>query len=121
MDFILLDWSFERRGELIDFEKIIVKELDGFLEKFYCEVRLERIGKFYYKNILINLRGVINRKFVDLRRNMDIVKDIDFKLFNGVLFGLLRERERVRILNDRVKDVIIKSDFEKLNIYFENV
>lgn len=120
LDFILLDWSFERRGELIDFEKITAKELDGLLEKFYCEARPERTGKLYHKNTLINLRGAINRKLADLRRNMDIVKDTDFKPSNGVLLGLLRERERARTPNDRVKDVITKSDFEKLNTYFEN-
>lgn len=118
--FFFIDWSFERRGEFIDFEKITAKELDGLLEKFYCEARPERTGKLYHKNTLINLRGAINRKLADLRRNMDIVKDTDFKPSNGVLLGLLRERERACSPNVRVKDVITKSDMEKLNTYFEN-
>ncbi|XP_062594066.1 uncharacterized protein LOC134255555 [Saccostrea cucullata] len=71
------DWSIERRGEPVDLEAISPSQLNGLLEK-YCEARPLKDGELYHKNILKKLRGAINRKLADLKRNIDIVKDKDF-------------------------------------------
>lgn len=45
----------------------------------------------YFINILIILSKVINRKFVDIMRNIEVVKDREFNLFNEGLNGMLKE------------------------------
>lgn len=97
--------------------------LVDYFSRFYCEVRFK--GKFddgdddgddddndddeflYYNNILVNIRGVINRYFVDISRNVDIVRDKEFRIVNGVLFGLFKERKRFGLLKlIRYKEII---------------
>lgn len=45
----------------------------------------------FFINILIILSKVINRKFVDIMRNIEVVKDREFNLFNEGLNGMLKE------------------------------
>lgn len=45
----------------------------------------------FFRNILIILSKVINRKFVDIMRNIEVVKDREFNLFNEGLNGMLKE------------------------------
>lgn len=45
----------------------------------------------YFINILIILSKVINRKFVDIMRNIEVVKDREFNLFNEGLNDMLKE------------------------------
>ncbi|XP_062585459.1 uncharacterized protein LOC134247142 [Saccostrea cucullata] len=115
------DWSIERRGEPVDLEAISPSQLNSLLEKFYCEARPLKDGELYHKNTLKNLRGAINRKLADLKRNIDIVKDKDFKTSNGVLHGLLKERVREGTSKStQHKDLIEKCDMEKNSTYFKD-
>jgi hypothetical protein len=91
------------------------------LEKFYCEARPGKNQELYCKNTLTNLRAAINRKLADLKRNVDIVKDRDFKTSNGVLNGLLKERKRHGTLKSTQHvELMDKSDLEKISTYFKD-
>ncbi|XP_061191035.1 uncharacterized protein LOC133199206 [Saccostrea echinata] len=118
---MIQDWSKERRGEEIDFETVSPTQLNKLLEKFYCEARPEKDGQVYHKNTLKNLRAAINRRLGDLKRSVDIVKDKEFRSSNGVLAGLLKERAREGIgVSTQHKEIIEKSDLEKISAYFKH-
>ncbi|XP_062621664.1 uncharacterized protein LOC134283231 [Saccostrea cucullata] len=118
---MMQDWSRERRGEEIDFENVSPAQLNKLLEKFYCEARPEKDGQVYHKNTLTNLRAAINRKLGDLKRNVDIVKDKEFRSSNGVLAGLFKVRAREGIgVSMPHREIIEKSDLEKMASYFKH-
>lgn len=111
----------ERRGGEINFETIDAQEFGKLLEKFYCEVRPGKNGDLYHRNTIINIRAGINRKLTDLKRNIDVVKDKEFKTANGVLDGLLKERMRDgTAICTKHKDIIEKEDMKKITSYFKN-
>jgi hypothetical protein len=113
--FILLDWS------MVDFGTISVQELANMLEKFYCEVRPEKQGELYHRNTLVNIRGAINSKLANLKRNIDIVRDTEFKTANGVLDGLLKERVKEGTSKStKHKDIIETEEMEKIATYFKD-
>ena len=105
---------------MVDMEAISSRDLADRLMRFYCEAR-SKSSEVYHKNTLINLRAAINRHLADLKRNIDIVKDPDFKTANGVLDGLFKERVRDGTSKStQHKAIIEKEDLVKISTYLED-
>ncbi|OWF54369.1 hypothetical protein KP79_PYT08320 [Mizuhopecten yessoensis] len=51
----------------------------------------------YHRNTLISRIGAVNRHLVDIGRNIDIVRGVNFKKVNRTLDGLLKERTRTEV------------------------
>ena len=92
-------------GNPIDTASISAAELAEKLARFYCEAKPKDTDKRkekmatnhaeeYHKNTLRNIRGAINRHLQDIGREMDIVRDKEFKHSNSILNGFLKERMR---------------------------
>lgn len=92
------DWCLEVAGEPVGLETVDPPTLWRLLAQFYCEARPAKpqpgnpSGHLYHRNTLINIRAGINRKLADLKRNIDVVRDKEFKYANGMLDGLLKKR-----------------------------
>ncbi|XP_069107107.1 uncharacterized protein [Argopecten irradians] len=91
---IFQDWNIEKRGTPVDLTSVSAEDLAEILKHFYVAARPKSENELYHKNTLKNIRGAINRYFVDIGRNLDIVRDREFKQANGVLDGLLKQREK---------------------------
>ncbi|KAL5007571.1 hypothetical protein ScPMuIL_016377 [Solemya velum] len=95
---LLQDWCLEVAGEPVGLETVDPPTLGRLLAQFYCEARPAKpqpgnpSGHLYHRNTLINIRAGINRKLADLNRNIDVVRDKEFKYANGMLDGLLKKR-----------------------------
>ena len=71
--------------------------LANSLGRFNCEARPQpkksqwpectEEPHLYHKNSLINIKAAINPHLADLRRDIDIVHDKEFKTSNGILDG----------------------------------
>lgn len=99
-------------GETLDMLKVETEVLAKKLSKFYVEVKKPQTNNNssqsvnenqpsgdesddnadYGQNTVKNIRGAINRHLADLRRDIDIVKDKEFKRCNSTLIGLFKER-----------------------------
>lgn len=93
--------------------------------KFYCEaVPQKKAGgnastDVYHKNSLINIRA-INRHLQDINRNIDIVRDKEFKMANRALDGLLKERMRSGTsLPTNHKEIVEPADLQKMFTYLK--
>ena len=65
------------------------------LTKFYCEARpqvKDQEQQEYHRHTLKNIRGAVNRHLQDIGRNIDIVRDKEFKLANMTMDGVLKSR-----------------------------
>lgn len=112
-------------------ENIDASSLDDTLAKFYCEVRpqptkaskenQDKTEEVYHRSSLISMRAAINRQLSNIHRNMDIVRDKEFKKSNGVLDGLLKQRVRSGISKPvKHKQIIEQSDLMKISNYLSN-
>lgn len=95
------DWNMETYGEDLDMTSVDANTLAERLSHFYIAVRpktnAENNGKdqLYHKSSLINIRCAINRSLTDNKREIDIIRDKQFKIANGVLDGLFKERTQL--------------------------
>ncbi|XP_033730755.1 uncharacterized protein LOC117320207 [Pecten maximus] len=95
-------WSTERYGEEIDFGTIDTGNLNDKLRVFYAEATPKNPEKRekemtsdqareYHKNSMKSIRGALNRHIKDVGRDMDIVRDKDFRSANNMLDGKLKQ------------------------------
>lgn len=116
----------ETYGKYLDTHNVSAVSLGEILMKFYCEaVPQKKAGgkastDVYHKISLINIRGAINRHLQDINRNIDIVRDKEFKMANRALDGLLKERMRSGAsLPTNHKEIIEPADLQKIFIYLK--
>ncbi|CAC5410636.1 unnamed protein product [Mytilus coruscus] len=94
-------WCSERLQKTVDFNTINEENLNESLRKFYAEAQPKNLNKRiqsmpenmaqeYHKNPLKSVRSAINRHLKDIGRNIDIVRDKDFKLANSMLSAKLK-------------------------------
>ncbi|XP_062574457.1 uncharacterized protein LOC134236294 [Saccostrea cucullata] len=94
-------WCMERLNEVLDLHTISAPVLDENLRKFYAEAQPKnlssRVQKMpqehaaeYHKNSMKNVRAAINRYLKDIGRQIDIVKDTEFKSSNAMLSSKLK-------------------------------
>ncbi|XP_033725029.1 uncharacterized protein LOC117315013 isoform X2 [Pecten maximus] len=122
-------WSVESNGRELDMSTITAGELNEMLSRFYCEARPKNVEKrtenlpsqqaeVYHKNTLINIRGAINRRLTDLGRDIDLVKDKEFKPSNRIMTGLLKQRMRDGSSRPtQHKQIINEMDLSKISTY----
>ncbi|CAC5424288.1 unnamed protein product [Mytilus coruscus] len=91
----------ERLQKIVDFNTITEENLNESLRKFYAEAQPKNLNKRiqsmpenmaheYHKNSLKSVRSAINRHLKDIGRNIDILRDKDFKLANSMLSAKLK-------------------------------
>ncbi|XP_033739255.1 uncharacterized protein LOC117326606 [Pecten maximus] len=74
----------------------------------------------YHRNSLISIRAALNRHLASCNRNIDIVRDKEFKRANGVLDRLLKERMRSgQSKPTQHKTIIEGADLIKISTYLE--
>ena len=89
-------WCIESLGQHVDLATVSVPDLDQHLRKFYAEAAprnpsgrskkmSEEQSAEYHKNSFKNVRAAINRHMKDIGRDVDIVRDKEFKSSNGML------------------------------------
>ena len=72
----------------------------------------------YHKNTLTNIRAAINRHFQDIGREIDIVRDKEFKQANRALDGYLKERMKSGNSKPTAhKQIIQPNDLNKISTY----
>ncbi|XP_021348216.1 uncharacterized protein LOC110447090 isoform X2 [Mizuhopecten yessoensis] len=106
---IFQEWNKETTGAHLDMGIVPVHQLAESLGKFYCEARLlpkneNDVENLYHRNSLISIRTAINRHLSDIHRNVDIVRDTEFKTPNGILDGLLK----LSLFNQFDKSAVMK-------------
>lgn len=75
----------------------------------------------YHKNSMKSIRGAINRYLQDIGRNIDIVRNPEFKAANRVLDGLLKDRMQKGISKPTAhKAIISPTDLMKIQTYLGN-
>ncbi|XP_060083742.1 uncharacterized protein LOC132562993 [Ylistrum balloti] len=117
------DWNIEVSGKPLDMAAVSVLDLAELLRKFYYGARPnnKRNEQAYHSNTLINIRGAINRHLANIHRNIDIVRDKEFKHANGVLDGLLKQRKRSGLCKPTAhKHVIEPTHLQKIFAYLGN-
>ncbi|XP_033725030.1 uncharacterized protein LOC117315013 isoform X3 [Pecten maximus] len=126
---IFQDWSSDVFGEVTDMENIPIEQLADQLAKFYCEARPKNVDRrsgslpvkqaeVYHKNTLINIRAALNRHLQDLNRDIDLVRDKEFKKANRTLDGILKERVKDGTSRPtQHKEIIPKTDLNKILTY----
>jgi hypothetical protein len=106
-------------------EAIDAVTLSCRLSQFYCEARPKEKHPnsqepLYHKNTLLNIRAAINRHLADLKRNISIVKDKEFRTANGILDGLFKERTKLgQSVPTKHKKIIEQHDLEKIYAYLQ--
>eukprot|EP00105_Crassostrea_gigas_P003620 XP_011416528.1 PREDICTED: uncharacterized protein LOC105320322 [Crassostrea gigas] len=123
---IIQEWSTETFGFEIDFVTIEAADLNSKLSKFYAEARpkitTENNQSEYHKNTMKNIRAAINRHLSDLERDMNIVKDKEFKSANDNLDGKLKHNVKCGISNPtKHKEVITPGDLMRIREYLYSV
>ncbi|XP_021340959.1 uncharacterized protein LOC110441960 isoform X2 [Mizuhopecten yessoensis] len=119
---IFQDWNIEMFGRPLDMAAVSVTDLAEELRKFYFGARPNKGSDHVYQcNTLINIRAAINRYLSDTHRNIDIVRDKEFKHANGVLDGLLKQRKSTEPRKAITqKTVIEQADLQKFFTYLES-
>lgn len=71
---------------------------------------------------MINLRGAINRKLVDMMKSIGVVKDKEFKSSNGDLIGMLKEcvKEGTPKPTQHKHQIEKLENLEKLSTFFKD-
>lgn len=127
---IFQEWNLETYGNEIDLASVDPLTLANSLGRFYCEARpqpkkskeneSQNEEPLYHKNSLINIRAAINRHLADLKREIDIVHDKEFKTPNGILDGLFKERTRLGLSKPtQHKAIIDETDLLKIYTYLQ--
>ena len=93
------------------------------LTKFYREARpqvKEQEQQEYHRHTLKNIRGAVNRHLQDIGRNIDIVRDKEFKLANKTMDGVLKSRLHQTSVRPHVKDLISTDDLDRIDSYLRS-
>ena len=105
------------------------EELNRHLSKFYAEATPKFVEKRekemsaaqaqeYHKNSFKSIRGGINRYIKDIDRDIDIVRDKQFRRANEILDGKLKQNLHQGLSRPTLhKDIISVSDLDKINTY----
>ncbi|CAC5386248.1 unnamed protein product [Mytilus coruscus] len=119
----------EALDQVLDLATTETEELNNVLGKFYAEAtpkfsEKERQGnvncpvKRVSQNSMKNIRAAINRHIHDLDRDIDIVRDKEFRKANETLDGKLKKNlEKVSLVLQNIKQIITMNDLEKINSY----
>ncbi|CAC5410872.1 unnamed protein product [Mytilus coruscus] len=111
----------------VDFNTISQENLNESLGKFNAEAQSKNLNKRiqsmpesmaqeYHKNSLKSVRAAINKHLKDIRRNVDIVRDKDFKLANSMLSAKLKFNLRNGLSRPTQHHPIISnSELQKIN------
>ncbi|XP_052105474.1 uncharacterized protein LOC127738312 [Mytilus californianus] len=126
---VFQEWCMEALDQVLDFATTETEELNNVLGKFYAEATpkfSEKRGKEmstaqskeYHKNSMKNIRAAINRHIHDLDRDIDIVRDKEFRKANETLDGKLKKNlEKGLSRPTKHKQIITMNDLEKINSY----
>lgn len=105
----------------IDLKAILPSDLARKISAFYADAR-KQDGSEYKRGSLIACRSALARHISSVRPGVDIINGEDFKPANRMLDAVLKEKQR----NGREPAVehkrnISDSDWEKLQVYFEDI
>ena len=119
----------ERLNEILEMKTVPVSVLNESLRKFYAEAQPKNVSSRtqkmpdaqaaeYHKNSMKNVRAAINRHLKDIGRQIDIVKDTEFKSANAMLSSKLKFNLK-RGLSRPTKHhpIIPNEDLMKINSY----
>lgn len=114
----------------LDFSTVSGVDLGEKLRKFYCEAKPKDVKKRensmtveqaaeYNKNTLKNIRAAINRKLCDVGRDLDIVRDKEFKSANKALDGLMKTLTKTGASRaTQHKAILVEEDVKAIAAYF---
>ncbi|KAK3089650.1 hypothetical protein FSP39_005342 [Pinctada imbricata] len=123
---LLQEWSREKFGQEIDLHTISPENLNNNLRHFYAEIQpkpsekenQEETSSEYHKNTIKGIRSALNRHLNDIGRNIDIVKDKEFKQANAALQGKLKQNMQLGLSKPtQHKAVISPADLQKISTY----
>jgi hypothetical protein len=91
----------ERLNQVLDMYTVSAAILNENLRKFYAEAQPKNLSSRtkkmnaehaaeYHSNSMKNVRAAINRHLKDIGRQIDIVKDTEFKSSNAILSSKLK-------------------------------
>ncbi|OWF54232.1 hypothetical protein KP79_PYT25425 [Mizuhopecten yessoensis] len=108
------------QGTEFDLESVSEEDLADVLAKFYCDNIPAHQAEEFHRNTLIKIRGAVNRHLVDIVRNIDIVRGVNFKNANRTLDGLLKERTRTGVaLQTAHKEIISPLHVTQISTYLQ--
>ena len=122
----------ETSGSITEFNNIEKAELNEKLRHFYEEAKPKNIEKrtksmldehaqVYHKNTLKNIQTTLNRHVKDLNRNVDIVRDSDFRTSNIILYSTLNMMVKTGVSRSTKHKVITDlQDLQLINTYLNN-
>ncbi|XP_052068538.1 uncharacterized protein LOC127707827 isoform X2 [Mytilus californianus] len=123
------EWSVETTGSEVDLESISKEDLNNNLKHFYAEFKPkyqekrasrmpEKYASVYHRNTFINVRSALNRHLKDLQRNIDIVRDKEFRNSNNMLDSTLKMMTKSGLSRPtQHKDIIEMDDLKKIRDY----
>ncbi|KAL3866008.1 hypothetical protein ACJMK2_043349 [Sinanodonta woodiana] len=124
-------WCIEIIGKKLDLNTIRPDELSGHLRRFYAEAQPKNVSsrvtkmpadqaQEYHKNSLKNVRAAINRYLKDNGKDIDIVKDKEFKNANSMLNAKLKFNLKSGISRPTQHYQLISLDeLGKINAYLQ--
>lgn len=128
---LISQWYKDVYNEPLEFETVPSDVLAIFLRKLYCEAKpkesssrkekhLHAQAEHYHKNTLKNLRSALNSHLQDLGRNIDIVRNKEFKSANHALDGMMKVMTKTGASRaTQHKSVITSDDLKKNYSYFQ--
>ena len=105
---MILDWLFSE-GLDVQFEEMDKTNLAEILRRFYPSARQksddDNEGKSYAKQSFINIRSAINRhlQLPPHNKTWDLVEDSEFKAANRVFSGKLRNKNKIKTKEHKLK------------------
>ena len=115
------DWHIDVYGFPLDTTTVSARELADKLRKFYGEAK-PKGGDVYNKSTLKNIRVAINRHMQDLGRNIDIIRNVEFRSANHVLDGMLKQMTKDDMFRPKEhKPMLDLEDIVKITTYFHSV
>ena len=119
----------ETLGYTVNFETISKEDLNLKLKHFYAETKpknpekratkmTDQHASVYHKNTLKNVRSALSRHLRDLNRNIDIVRDSEFRESNKMLDSTLKMMVRTGLSRPtQHKEIIEMDDLKKISDY----
>jgi hypothetical protein len=126
------DWCRENEGGEVNFAEITALDLAEKLRVFYTETeprqtakRLEKLppklAAEYHRSSLKNIRAAINRHLHDINRDINVVRDTEFKAANKMLDGKVKYNVKEGLSRPvQHKAIIGKKDLIKIDTYLNS-
>ncbi|CAG2212786.1 KCTD1_15 [Mytilus edulis] len=123
------EWCLESSGGHTDFNTVTKVDLNNKLRHFYAEAKPKNTEKraqsmpqehagVYHKNSLKNVRAALNRHLTDINREIDIVKDNEFRQSNVILDSTLKMMVATGLSRPtKHKDIIELEDLRLISTY----